>query len=65
MSGSDVERTLAAWREAERAVDETPPGSSDRAEAVHQAEEARDAYQAQVDGQHELEPRLTAVEVGA
>jgi hypothetical protein len=65
MSGSDVERTLAAWREAERAVDETPTDSTERAEAVHQAAEAREAYQAEVDAQHEPEPRLTSAGAGA
>jgi hypothetical protein len=65
MSGSDVERTLAAWREAERAVDEAPADSTERAEAVHHAEEARDAYQAQVDSEHEPEPQLTSAEAGA
>jgi hypothetical protein len=65
MSGSDVERTLAQWREAERAVDETPPDSTDRAEAVHHAEEARDAYQAEVESQHEAAPPLASVEASA
>ena len=65
MSGSDVERTLAAWREAERGIDETPPDSTERAEAVHQAEEARDAYQAQVELQHEAAPQLASLEARA
>ena len=48
-AGTTTEELLAAWREAESAISDSEPGSGERVEATHRADEARERYQARVD----------------
>jgi hypothetical protein len=48
-AGTTTEELLAAWRQAESDISDTNPGSAERVEATHLADEARERYQARVD----------------
>lgn len=63
--GSTTEQLLAAWREAERVLDQLGPAESDRDEAEARVEEARMAYQARIDASGAEASRVAEVEPAA
>jgi hypothetical protein len=50
MSPTEMQRTLAAWREAEKRLDATVPGPVEHAEALAEVGRLRHRYQSILEG---------------